>query len=513
MPLLDRPVAVWTALAYLLVVVAIGVWAARRTRNAKDFFIAGQGIGLLVTGLATTSAAFSGFVFLGGPGLTYRLGVASFFICASTGFTAGMLCWVVAKRLRLLAEVREIYTVPDAVLARFGSRRASGLAAVAVLVGTVGYLGAQLLALGVLVESIFGVGDLLAARGLPAEWGLPVAMAAGAAVILFYSVAGGMVAGVYTDLFQGALMLVAAVGVFLHALEAGGGLGGIAGSIAASERFGASFLDPLSGVPALTALGFFFVFSIGTLGQPHMLHKFYMLDDVRKLKWLPLVIALSQSLCLLIWVGVGLAVPALVARGEMAPLANPDQAAPLFLLGYVPEVLAGLVFAGILAAVMSTADSFVNVGAAALVRDLPRALGRSVGDELAWGRGVVAGLTVVAGVFAWFYGDLIALLGTFAFGTFGAALAPSLAVGLNWRRVPATAATASIGTGLLVNLGLELLARQTFFPGLPKPPLPAGVLPTAVSLAASFSVLFVVTWVAGRGRGRLDDDVAAVMDV
>jgi len=513
MPILDRPVAVWTALAYLLVVVAIGVWSARRTRGPKDFFIAGQGVGLLVTGLATTSAAFSGFVFLGGAGLTYRLGVASFFICASTGFTAGMLCWVVAKRLRLLAEVREIYTVPDAILARYGCRRASALSALAVLVGTVGYLGAQLLALGVLVESIFGVGEMVARWGWPEAAGLPLAMAAGAAVILFYSVAGGMVAGVYTDVFQGALMLGAALAVFVYALEAGGGLGGIFGSLASSDAFGADFLDPLSGVPALTGLGFFFVFSIGTLGQPHMLHKFYMLKDPRKLKWLPLVIAVSQSVCLLIWVGVGLVVPALVARGEMAALANPDQAAPEFLLAHVPAALAGVVFAGVLAAIMSTADSFANVGAAALVRDLPRAFGRPVGDELTWGRWAVVGLTVVAGVFAWAYGDLIALLGTFAFGTFAAALAPALAIGLNWRRVTKHAAIASIATGLVLNLGLEFLARQTFFPTLPKPPLPPGVLPTALSLVVSFAVLFLVTWLGpAPPEEGFESDVEAVME-
>ncbi|HEX2254712.1 MAG TPA: sodium/proline symporter [Thermoanaerobaculia bacterium] len=494
MPILDRPATIVAAVAYLAVVVAIGVWAARRTRSAKDFFIAGQGVGLVVTGLATTTAAFSGFVFLGGPGLTYRMGAASFWICVSTSFTAAMLVWVVGKRLRLMAAVEEIYTVPDAVFARYGSRRASGLAAVAVVVGTVGYLGAQLLALGILVESIFGL------RALLGDAALPAAMAAGLLVVLFYATAGGMLAGVWTDLFQGALMMGAAVAVFAYALDAGGGIGGITRSIAASERFGPAFLDPVGTVPALTGLGLFFVFSVGTLGQPHMLHKFYMLDDPRKLRWLPLVIAVSQSVCLLIWIGVGLAVPALVARGALPPLANPDEAAPAFLLAHVPDALAGLVFAGVLAAIMSTADSFLNVGAAALVRDLPRAAGRPLADELRWGRLATVGLGVAAAAFAWAYGDLIALLGTFAFGTFGAALAPALAVGLNWRRVPAAAASASIATGLVLNLVLEFLDRQTFFPALPKPPLAEGALPTAVSLAASFAVLLLVTWIAPRRR-------------
>lgn len=508
MPVFDKPVIVVVALIYLGLVTAIGFWAARRTRTVKDFFIAGQGIGLLVTAFATMSAAFSGFVFIGGPGLTYRMGLASLFISIPVSFTAGLLCWVVAKRLRLLTEVRDVMTIPDAILVRYKSRAASGLAAVAVVVGTIGYLGAQLLAMGVMVESIFGT------RSWLGSWSLPVAMAAGLILILLYAVGGGMVAGVYTDLFQGGLMVLAAGAVFAYALVAGGGASAVADSIASSEAFGPAFLDPLGNVPLLTAIGFFFVFAVGNLGQPHMLHKFYMLDDPRKLKWMPLVVGTTQALCVLIWLGIGLAVPALVAQGQIPPLDNPDAASPTFLLGFVPEVLAGLVFAGILAAIMSTADSFVNIAAAALVRDLPRALGRRVANELRWSRVAVVAVALCSAAFALAYGDLIALLGTFAFGTFGAALAPAIAIGLNWQRVTAAAATASIGTGMGVNLTLELLANQAFLPWLPKPTfLAPGVLPTAVSLAASFAVLILVSWLFPRPDQPIDDDVLAVMEI
>lgn len=495
--ILDRPLIVISTLAYFLVCLGLGIWALRRTRSAKDFWVARQGLGVVVTGLATMAAAFSGFVFLGGPGLTYRIGLSSLFINLSIGFTPALLAWALAKRLRLLAEVREVYTIPDAVLARYGSRAASGAAAVAVLIGVIGYLGTQLLAMGTLTEAVFGVS-------------LPVGVAIGLAVLLFYSVAGGMMAGVYTDVFQGALMMLAAVAVFGYALAAGGGFTNLTHSIAASPRFGRQFLEPLGQTPALTAFGFFFVFGIGVLGQPHMLNKFYMIQDPRRLKWLPLVLGLSQTLCLLIWLGIGLAVPALVAQGKLAPLARPDDAAPSFLLGFTPEPLAGLAVAAILAAIMSTADSFMNLGAAVLVRDLPRAFGRRVENELLWGRTATVGVTLAAAVLALVYNDLIALLGTFSFGTFGAALAPALAVGLNWRRVTATAATASIVTGTALNLLLEFLARQTFFPGLPKPPLPPGALPTAVSLAASFAVLLAVT--AGTREPELPEDIKAVME-
>jgi Na+/proline symporter len=354
LPLLDRPAIAGVALGYFALLLGIGWWAARRTRTSRDFFIAGQTIGLLVTGLATTSAAFSGFVFLGGPGLTYRIGVGSFFIVLSVGFTSALLCWSVAKRLRLLAEVREVYTIPDAVAARYRSRAATALAAVAVLIGTVAYLGAQLRALGVLIEAIFGT------RRLLGEGSLAVAVGVGVALVLAYAVAGGMVAGVYTDVLQGLVMMAAGVAVFAYALGVAGegeGLAGIAGSIAGSERFGERFLDPLGTVPAATAFGFLFVFSVGVLGQPQMLHKFYMLRDPRQLRWLPLVIAVSQSLCVLVWLGIGLAVPALVAQGRLAPLADPDRAAPAFLLGFVPELVAAVAFTAVLAAIMSTADS------------------------------------------------------------------------------------------------------------------------------------------------------------
>jgi len=292
-------------------------------------------------------------------------------------------------------------------------------------------------------------------------------------------------------------MLGTAVAIFVAATHAVGGWEEGVRAIAGAPEFGPGFLRPLGRVPAFTAFGFFFVFGIGVLGQPHMVHKFFMIDDERKLRWMPLLLGGSQLVCILIWLGIGLAVPALVAQGRLASLTRPDDAAPLFLSGFVPDALAGLAFAGILAAIMSTADSFLNVASAALVRDLPRALGRRVRDQLLWGRVAVLGVAALAALLAWVHGDLIALLGTFAFGTFGAALAPALAIGFHWDRVPAAAAAASIATGLGLNVVLETLSRQAWFESWPRAPLPGGVLPAAVSLAGSFTVLFAMTWILG----------------
>ena len=503
---LTAPWVLGLTLVSLAVITWIGVWSYRRTRTTRDFFIAGQNVGLLATGLATMAAAFSGFVFLGGPGLTYRLGTASLAIVLPVGFTAGLLCWSLARRLRLLAEIREIFTIPDAIACRFDSPLTTGLAIFAVLVGVVGYLGAQFLALAILLESLFSMREILGV------WSLPVALLLGCAVVLLYSVLGGMVAGVYTDVVQGVLMLLAALLVFGRALWVGGGVRQMVASVAGSERF-SGFFDPLGEGVALTTLGFFLVFGIGVLGQPHMLHKFYMIKDPRQLRWIPLILAGSQAICLLIWVGVGLAVPALVARGQMTPLLVADDAAPRFLLEYGTPALSGLVVTAIVAAIMSTADSFLNIGSAAVVRDLPRLLGAQVSEKLSHARWATVGIAMAAAGLALIYDDLVALLGTFAFGTLGAALAPALAVGLNWKRVTAAAASAAIATGLVVSLSLELVKHLSPSGTLVEMGLDAGALPAAVALMASLSVLMMMSWLTGSDDGQdIAADVLAVME-
>ena len=94
MTILDKPAIIWTAMIYLALVVAIGIWAVRRTRSAKDFFIAGQGIGLLVTALATLPIA----------GEAGRVPRATFLVGPEGGFTPEEVTWAVTggfRRLRL----------------------------------------------------------------------------------------------------------------------------------------------------------------------------------------------------------------------------------------------------------------------------------------------------------------------------------------------------------------------------------------------------------------------------
>lgn len=489
LPRFTAPTVAAVAALYGAGVAGISVWAARRTRTAEDFFVAGRGIGLVALTLATLASNISGFAFIGGPGLVYARGLGAAWIVLPAGVTGALGAWVLAKRLRLLAEVRPMLTIPDALGARYRSRLVQGLAGVAILIAIVGYMAANVRALGVVTDAVFGVG---------LSWGIWL----GALAVVAYSATGGSLSGVYVDVLQGTIMAAASTLVFLFVLQSGGGMAGISRTILAADP---DFLAPWGHLPPLGAASFFFVFGVGVLGQPHVLHKFYMLKDPLRLKWFPLLGTAALILTTLLFVGVGMGVKALVVAGELEPPANPDFVTPLFLLRRTPLLLAAIVLSGVLAAIMSTINAFLNVGAAVVTHDLPRALGRRPGDQLRRARWTTVVLAAAAALAAQLPGTLVAFLGVFGWGLFASTLVPALAIGLNWEGGTRAGAAASIGTGLALTLALELGG----FLGLSA--LPAGVPVAGLTLVLS-SLVYLGVSALTASTAELDEDVRVVME-
>jgi Na+/proline symporter len=491
LPPLRGPVVVLVAVLYALVTAAIGIWGSRRTRSAGDFFAAGRRLGPFTLALAAMAATLSGFTFIGGPGFLYSAGLGALLIFLPASISNCLAAWLLAKRLRLLGEARGLITIPDAIGARYDSPAAQGLAAVAILVAIVGYLATNLLALGLVIDALFGTGR---AMGI---W-------IGTAGVLAYSIGGGILAGVYTDVFQGSLMALASGLVFVAALRVGGGLASISATILAREP---GFLAPWGTLAPLAALSFFFVFGVGVLGQPHVLHKFYMLKDPLRLRWYPLMMTLAMLVTLLLLFGVGLAVRAEVLRGGLAPLERPDDATPVFLLRYASPLLAGVLFAGVAAAIMSTVNSFLNVAAAAIVHDLPKAFGRALGNELRLGRMATLGIGIAAALVAQASGTLVAFLGIFGWGLFAATLVPALAIGLNWSGGTRAGALASIGVGLGVTLVGETLAFLRLYS------LPRGVTVSGLALVLALLSYLIVSRMTRRHAPDIAADVRLVMEL
>ncbi|HEX3926505.1 MAG TPA: hypothetical protein VHW65_00785 [Gemmatimonadales bacterium] len=493
LPTVPTPDIVAVGIVYFVVCAAIAVWAARRTHTASDFFVAGGGIGLWTMALAAMAATLSGFIFIGGPGLLYSYGIGALFISLSASITTPLSAWALARRMRLLREVRGLMTVPDAIGARYRSPAAQGLSAVAILVASVGYIAANLLALGWVVDAIF-------------HTGLDTGIIAGAAVVIAYSATGGMLAGVYTDLFQGAIKTFASVGIFITVLHTGGGMGGISRAILAREP---AFLGPWGVLPPLAALSYFFVFGLGTLGQPQVITKYYMLKDPRQLRWYPLLMTVVLILTLLLFFSVGIGVKAAVLNGTLAPLAasRADDATPMFLLHQTAPLLAGIVFSGIAAAIMGTVNAFMSVGAAAVTHDLPVAFGRPVPGELGLGRISTLVIGVLATLLALRSGQLVVFLGIAGWGLFASTLVPALAIGLNWTGATRAGAIASMAVGLAFTLTFESLSWFKVYK------FPTGVQNAGASLVLSLLVFLVVSWLTRRhADGELDADVRLIME-
>ena len=498
MEALRNPIILGSVVVYMGLCVVIGLWAMRRTKSTHDFFMAGRDLGILVAGAAIFSSMMSGFGFVGGPGLVYSMGISSVWIVVTTGMGFAVNDFLVAKRLRAFAGVFNPVSLPDAVAARYGSETTRLLTAMAILLGVMGYLAAQILAMALVLQSI------LQATQFAADVSLVTCVVIASAVLVFYATAGGVIAGVYTDLVQGSVMVVAGVLVVLTALSA------VEGGPTEATRLiledDAAAIGPWGTLGIMGCMSWYFMFILGSAGQPHLLTKGMMIRRLQDYRYIPLITVAGYTLTALLWVSIGLVMRALVLQGAHPELTTADAAAPQFLQYYAHPLLAGVVFAALFAAIMSTADGFLNVGAAALVHDIPRALrGRSLDRELFWARSGTVLLAVVAALFAIYShyqnARLVALLGAFGWGTFAAALVPTVAIGFNWKRATPLAANVAIASSLAVNFVIELFNVT----------LPHSVHGGAVSLLVSLTLFFGIS-LASRAP-QLDPDVEAVMNI
>ena len=139
---------------YLAICIGVGWWAMRRTKSSHDFFMAGRNLGVFLTAFAVISSTMSGFGFVGGPGLVYQMGMSSLWIVAATMAGPAIMFALVAKRVRLLGELRDCVSLPDVVAARYNSETVRALLAVVVLLGVMGYLATQILAMAIVLQDV-----------------------------------------------------------------------------------------------------------------------------------------------------------------------------------------------------------------------------------------------------------------------------------------------------------------------------------------------------------------------
>ena len=510
-PISDEPFVLIFGGLYMLIVLGIGVWGYMQTESTSDFLITGKSIGTWVLALTAFSVIQSGFGFVGGPELVYSFGTTALwiFFTAPLGF---VVTWVLlAKRMRILADIRNVMTLADGMYVRYESDAVRGLTGVAVIVGVVAYLATNLAALQYVMRAIFG---------LPVIWGLFV----GAAILLLYSMLGGMIAGVWTDFVQAITMIVGSVLVFAFALGFGGGMESISRNLATADPalispFGA-LGEPVAAV--FVGLGWWILFSLGAAGQPHLVTKFYMSKNLKILRWGAPIAAVTYAISSLLAFSTGLSMRAMVEAGQTAAPKSASVVGPVFVLEHTPGIVAGLILAALLAAIMSTSDSFLNIGAAAVSRDIPRALGRPIEDdktELRVTQAALAGLTIMSTLIVFYSETLVGILGTIGWGFFAAAFVAIAALGLNWKGATSEGAVVAILGGLAINLLFSAVPRIADVAGLPGVaesvmalyPFTSGFPVGTVALLVTI-VLFVGVSLATQEGQTVPKDIAVLLE-
>lgn len=466
---------------YFAIMFGIGFWANRRMKSSKEFLVAGQSLGFFVMAIAGFSSIQSGWGMVGNTGATFDTGPsallgAAFFV--PVGFA---LAWfMLGARLQRAAHVHNVYSVPDLIKVRYRSRGAHIAMSFAMAVGAIAYMTSQISAMGIITSLLLGVSIQTGA------W-------VGAAVVAVYTVAGGMLAAVWTDLIQGLLMIVMSVALFFFAIAAAGGWSTMIFEVSVADP---EFFTLAGGQPQSYIFGYMVLLVLGAAGQPQLITKFLMLRNPKELRWGASVSGVAYAVTTLFSLGIGMALKAMVIDGRADAPVPIDNTTTDFLSNFTSPVVAGLALTALLAAIMSSASSFITIGAAAVVRDLASALGFTVKRELMWSRVFSAVITVLSVLLVFYLSQAIFILGAIGWAAFGAAILGPIGIGLYWDRATGAATTTAVSIALGFNILVVVLQAAGAVT------VPEHVHIGGVSLMLSLLAFFGVSLLTPRPRSR-----------
>ncbi len=416
-------------------VFVIGVVAWARTRDISDYILGGRRLGSVVSALSAGASDMSGWLLLGLPGLVYASGLLGLWLAGGLLLGTYLNWTIVAKRLRIFSQnYNNSITLPEYLENRFGDKSGTlrSLSALMILFFFTLYTSSGLVAGGKLFNSIFQV---------PYE----TAMLLGAGSVLIYTFMGGFLAVSWTDAFQATLMLMALLIVPVLAfmeLSPNNSLGSawpqLSATLIPSEKDAAS----IGVIVSLCAWG------LGYFGQPHILARFMAIDSHKSI---PRARLIGTS-----WAGLAMTGAILAGlAGSLYFAGGLDDGEKVFIFlvqRLMHPAIAGICLAGILAAIMSTADSQLLVSASALAEDFYRAQIRpgAGGRELVWaGRLTVLLVCLAAMYLAKDPKSKVLDIVSYAWAGFGAAFGPTIILSLFWRGMNRLGALAGITVGCL----------------------------------------------------------------
>ncbi|MCS7098802.1 MAG: sodium:solute symporter family protein [Sulfolobales archaeon] len=415
--------------AYLVALVAIGYITTKMARGFEDFSVAGRRLKLWLAFSTVAATWIGGGITIGVAARAYagRM-IGAWGTTIGFGSTLVLLGLFYAGPLRRL----RLHTLADYYSERFGRPWLGGLSGLIMYVAYVFAVTAQVVAGAVLLSTVF-------------EWDYATSTIVSGGVVVAYTVMGGLWAVALTDFVQ--LILIFA-GI-LAAIAIGVGYVGLGRLSVLLGEAGA--FDPRI-LLSINFWALFLVLSLGDIPAPDLVQRVYASKDDRTAGYSSILAGISYYLAGLTSVVVGV-----VMKYLEPDLPDPNLAYPTMVKYFLPVGISGLVLSGLMAAIMSNADSMLLAPSIVLAKNIIKDLIRrdmSEAELLKITRYAIVVLGVLAIGAGLARADVLYWL-TLAFDVLFASLFVPLTLGLFWSRFNWQGAAASIVLGAASRIVLE----------------------------------------------------------
>ncbi|MBK6963424.1 MAG: sodium/proline symporter [Bacteroidales bacterium] len=422
---------------YLVVMLAIGLITYRKNESNTDYFLGGRKMNPWVVALSERSAGESAWLLLGLPGAALAMGLIE--VWTALGCLLGIVFYwyVIASDIRSLSEKINAITMPD-VFANYFNKGGFWLRLVAmaiIIFFFTFYLAAQFNGAGKVLNVTFGINHFYG-------------MVIGAAVIIIYTMMGGFLAVVWTDVIQGVLMFAALiilpVAGFLELSSTGKPF------IESISHAGPDFLSFTGGRTGWAALAVVIgglSWAFGYMGQPHLLTKFMSIKDPGKMQ--------SSRRIAFIWaipafagaITVGLIGSVMYGQNYFADV---ERVMPQMATDLMPAWIAGIIISAAIAAMMSTADSLLLVVSSTVAEDFCHNvlhINLSSRAMVNLSRLVTLSVGIAAFIIAITSTKLIFSMVSYAWAGLGSSFGPALLLMLKWKKTTWQGVLAGMITG------------------------------------------------------------------
>lgn len=256
---------------YAVMLVSILVLTAKKSLSLKDFLLGGRSVGAWMSALSYGASYFSAVIIVGYAGsMGWQFGVAAAWGGIGNAVIGSLLAWtLLAKPVRRMGEKLDVGTIPGFFEKRYNAKWMKLAASVIIFVFLIPYSASVYKGLGTMFTMALGIDYTWCVIGI-------------AVLAALYLFAGGYRATAITDFIQGIIMIVGVVLIIWYIIR---GAGGLKEGLAELGKMEGTFDSlAITGKNAKPLLSNVLLTSLGTLGLPQMLHKFFAIKDTKSVK-------------------------------------------------------------------------------------------------------------------------------------------------------------------------------------------------------------------------------------